>query len=152
MCLPAVKVPSLSLIAYASLCVYVDGQASSACRQTRPYLWLQHRVVVVVVVCGRTRRCWLSPSLSEHFQQTTYLSYFIFFSITNNIFYIFSSNCCSRLLKGYGGERNLLHLRERDVCFDDCQIFFGISDEIGSLLEHLPLSKGQIFGIGERNR
>ena len=28
--------------------------------------------------------------------------------------------------------------------------FFDIGDEIGSMLEHLPLSKGQVFGIGER--
>ena len=47
---------------------------------------------------------------------------------------------------------NPLHLREREVCFGDCQKNFGIGNEIGSLLEHLPLPKGQIFGIGERNR
>ena len=28
---------------------------------------------------------------------------------------------------------------------------FGIDDEIGSLLEHLSLCKGKVFGIGERN-
>ena len=28
---------------------------------------------------------------------------------------------------------------------------FGIDDEIGSLLEHLSLRKGKVFGIGERN-
>jgi len=43
-------------------------------------------------------------------------------------------------------------LREVEVCFDDCQKFFGIGDGIGSLLEHLPLPKSQIFGIGERDR
>jgi len=37
-----------------------------------------------------------------------------------------------------------------EVCFDDCQKNFGIGDEIGSLLEHLLLPKGQVFGIGER--
>ena len=36
------------------------------------------------------------------------------------------------------------------MCFDDCQKKFGIGDEIGSLLEHLLLPKGQVFGIGER--
>ena len=30
--------------------------------------------------------------------------------------------------------------------------FFGIGDVIDSLLEHLTLSKGQIFGIEEMNR
>ena len=37
------------------------------------------------------------------------------------------------------------------MCFGDYQFFFGISDVIGSLLEHLPLSKGYAFGIGERD-
>jgi len=45
-----------------------------------------------------------------------------------------------------------LREREREVCFGDCQVFFGIDDGIGSLLEHLPLPKKQIFGIGERDR
>ena len=72
--------------------------------------------------------------------------------ITNNIFYIFNSNCCSRLLKGYGGGRNSLHLREKEVCFCDCQIFFGIGDEIGSLPEHLSLPKEHVFDIEERNK
>jgi len=38
------------------------------------------------------------------------------------------------------------------VCFGDSQIFFGIGDEIGNLLEHLLLPKEQVFDIGERDR
>jgi len=45
-----------------------------------------------------------------------------------------------------------LHLSKREVCFGDCQKNFGIGDGIGSLLEHLPLPKWQVFGIGERDR
>ena len=47
--------------------------------------------------------------------------------------------------------RNPLHLREMEVCFGNWQKKFGIDDEIGSLLEHLSLRKGKVFGIGERN-
>ena len=37
------------------------------------------------------------------------------------------------------------------MCFGNCQKKIGIDDEIGSLLEHLSLCKGKVFGIGERN-
>ena len=42
------------------------------------------------------------------------------------------------------------HLSKRKVYFGDQHKKLGIGDEIGSMLEHLPLSKGQVFGIGER--
>ena len=38
------------------------------------------------------------------------------------------------------------------MCFGDCQIFFDIGDEIGSLPEHLSLPKERVFDIGERNK
>ena len=54
-------------------------------------------------------------------------------------FLYFCSNYSSKLLKEQCGGRNPLHLRERVLCFGDCQKIFGIGDGISSLLEHLPL-------------
>ena len=70
---------------------------------------------------------------------TKIIPYIFSLSITNSTFYIFYSNYSSRILKEQCGGRNPLHLRERVLCFGDCQKIFGIGDGISSLLEHLPL-------------
>jgi hypothetical protein len=71
-------------------------------------------------------------------------------SITDTIFFIFDSQCCSRLPNEYGGVRNHLHLSSRDAYFGYHQKYFGIGNEIGNTLEHLLLLKKMIFLVRER--
>ena len=43
------------------------------------------------------------------------------------------------------------HLSKRKVYFGDQHKKLGIGDEIGNLLEHLPIPEEYIFSIGERD-
>ena len=89
-----------------------------------------------------------------HLQQTTYLSYSIYFLSPLPIVlftFLVATAVADYLNDRVEGETPYIWGRERCV-LEIAKFFFVIGDEIGSLLEHLPLPKEQIFSIVERDR
>jgi len=101
------------------------------------------------MLCQTDTRCIKIGASPEDYLSRTHYIFSLF--ITNNVFLHFWWLVLWQITQKRGWrEESPTFEQEREVCFGNLQNYFGISDEIGNLLEHLSLPKGHIFGIRER--